>query len=101
MNQVKEVYRRNKVIEGIMMFFQSLSVNEAVNQDEVDREADMIREEYQDNELIDGLVKNTGTVNISLKDNVVEKATVSEKAARKKADEVRMQKEETQKEIGE
>lgn len=100
-NQVEQVYRRNKVIEGIMMFFQALSVNEGANQKEEEKEAERIRANYQDNEFIDGLAKSTGTVTIPLKDTVVEKATVSEKAAKKKADEVRKKKEETQKEIGE
>lgn len=100
MNQVKEVSRIGKVIEGIKMAFQALSVNDVVNESALEREANMIREQ-ENTAKIEKLVKEMETVNISLKDTVVEKATVSEKAAKKRADEVKKQKEETQKEIGE
>lgn len=101
MNQVKEISRIGKVIEGLRMVFESLAVNDdVVNESVIEREANIIRGQ-ENTAKINELEKEIETVNISLKDNVVERAKVSEKAARKKADEVRMQKEETQKEIGE
>lgn len=98
-NQVEQVYRRNKVIEGIMMFFQALSVNEGANQTEEEKEAERIRVNYQDNDFTDGLEKNTGTADISLENTdeertaFVQHKNVSEEAAKKKADEVKKQKE--------
>lgn len=101
MNQVKEMSRIGKVIEGLRMVFESLAVNDdVVNESVLEREANIIRGQ-ENTSKIENLVKEMETVNISLKDTVVEKATVSEKIAKKKADEVRKQKEETQKEIGE
>lgn len=101
MNQVKEISRMGKVIEGLRMVFESLAVNDdVVNESVLEREANIIRGQ-ENTSKIENLVKEMETVNIPLKDTVVEKATVSEKIAKKKADEVRMQKEETQKEIGE
>lgn len=100
MNQVKEVSRIGKVIEGIRMVFESLAINDVENESALEREANIIRGQ-ENTAKIEDLVKEMENVNIPLKDTVVEKATVSEKAAKKKADEVRMQKEETQKEIGE
>ena len=55
MNQVKEVNRRNKVIEGIMLAFRALSVNDVEKQSEVEKAAEMIRINYQDNEFTDEL----------------------------------------------
>lgn len=96
MNQVKEVSRIGKVIEGIRMAFEALSVNDVVNETTLEREANIIRGQ-ENTAKIESLIKEMETVNISLEDTVVEKATVSEKAAKKKADEVSMQKREQQK----
>lgn len=93
MNQVKEISRIGKVIEGIRMAFEALAVNDLVNETTLEREANIIR--GQENTVkIENLIKEMETVNISLKDTVVEKATVSEEVAKKKADKVRMQREE-------
>ncbi|MCI9287474.1 MAG: hypothetical protein HFJ57_05875 [Clostridia bacterium] len=93
MNQVKEVSRIGKVIEGLRMVFESLAVNDVVNETTLEREANIIRGQ-ENTAKINELEKEIENVNIPLKDTVVEKATVSEKAAKKKADEVRKQKEE-------
>ena len=93
MNQVKEVSRIGKVIEGLRMVFESLAVNDVVNETTLGREANIIRGQ-ENTAKINELEKEIENVNIPLKDTVVEKATVSEKAAKKKADEVRKQKEE-------
>lgn len=92
MNQVKEVSRIGKVIEGIRMAFEALAVNDVVNETTLEREVNIIREQ-ENTAKINELEKEIENVNIPLKDTVVEKATVSEKAAKKKADEVRKQKE--------
>ena len=93
MNQVKEVSRIGKVIEELRMVFESLAVNDVVNETTLEREANIIRGQ-ENTAKINELEKEIENVNIPLKDTVVEKATVSEKAAKKKADEVRKQKEE-------
>ena len=93
MNQVKEVSRIGKVIEGLRMVFESLAVNDVVNETTLEREANIIRGQ-ENTAKINELEKEIENVNIPLKDTVVEKAAVSEKAAKKKADEVRKQKEE-------
>lgn len=90
MKQVKEEYRRNKVIEGIMLAFRALSVNDVVKQSEVERAAEMIRINYQDNELTDKLERTTGTANIPLENtdertSFVKHENVSEKLADKEA----------------
>ena len=91
MNQVKEVNRRNKVIEGIMLAFRALSVNDVEKQSEVEKAAEMIRINYQDNEFTDELEKNTGTANISLENTDEERTSfikhenVSEELADKNA----------------
>ena len=43
MNQVKEVSRIGKVIEGLRMVFESLAVNDVVNETTLEREANIIR----------------------------------------------------------
>lgn len=96
MNQVKEVSRIGKVIEGIRMALEALAVNDVVNETTLEREVNIIRGQ-ENTAKIEELVKEMENVNIPLKDTVVEKATVSEKAAKKKADEVRKQNVEKQK----
>ena len=83
MNQVKEVSRIGKVIEGLRMVFESLAVNDVVNETTLEREANIIRGQ-ENTAKINELEKEIENVNIPLKDTVVEKATVSEKAAKKK-----------------
>lgn len=93
-NQVEQVYRRNKVIEGIMMVLQALSVNDVVNEKEVEKLAEEIESE-ETKGVRSGLVEQTygdSSKKGGLKKDI--EATVSEKAAKKKADEVRKQNEE-------
>lgn len=93
MNQVKaEQSRIAKVIEGLGMFFKALSVNEeAINNRRIEEDLEEIQA-FEDTEKIKSLEENTLKVNIPLKDSVVEKAKVSERKAKKVADEVKKSK---------
>ena len=105
MNQVKvEQSRISKVIEGIRMLFRELSVNEeAINNRKLEQEVEAIRA-VEDTKKIESLEENISKVNISLKDSVVAKAKVSEKRAKKVAEEVKeskMQEKDSTKQIEE
>ena len=105
MKQVKvEQSRISKVIEGIRMLFRELSVNEeAINNRKLEQEVEAIRA-VEDTKKIESLEENISKVNISLKDSVVAKAKVSEKRAKKVAEEVKeskMQEKDSTKQIEE
>lgn len=97
MNQVKEVSRIGKVIEGIRMVFESLSVNDVVNQNEVEKLAEQI--ESNETKGVRSSLEEQAYGNSSKKGGLKRdiEATVSENLAQKKADEVRKQNVEKQK----
>ena len=100
MSKVVKENRFSKVIEGISMFFTALTVNDTIAPEELEVQAEKIREQ-ENKGAIEKLEKSTTSVNIPLKD-VVEKAEVNETLAMEKAKEVKSKnKSIEQKQIGE
>lgn len=91
MNQVEEMSRFAKVMEGIGMFFRELSVNEINSDDNLERLVDEIRKN-EDSAKITDLENRTTSCNIPLKDGIVPKAKVSEKRAQEVAKELKAEK---------